>query len=273
MHITLARSLAILGVFTYSSTALVLQQPSAGLQNDLGYDAAEPTISPAAVDSQTSLPRSLSPTPSDKSSSAIILDQPVAADTAPDAKLHARNLGPFGQQGFNIATYLNNNPTQTESAVTSQILAPVPSITADSSWKDKFLTPTTTVTVSASTIYYTETTVTITPRSINTLVANSAMLQVTQSPPQTFQTITTGRSSALASSIPRQEKEKRGWEEDKKACEALVQSEVLHCLETKGLLVPWTTITEVVGGKTMLLVEVSVGAGRGKREARVTGRV
>ncbi|KAF7952266.1 uncharacterized protein EAE97_001763 [Botrytis byssoidea] len=227
MHITLARSLAILGVFTYSSTALVLQQTSAGFQNDL----------------------------------------------EPEANLHARNLGPFGQQGFNIATYLNSNPTHTESAVTSQIIAPVPSITADSSWKDKFLTPTTTITIPASTIYYTETTVTITPRGINTLAANSAMLQVTQAPPQTFHTITTSRSSALASSISRHEKEKRGWEEDKKACEALVQSEVLNCLESKGLLVPWTTVTEVLGGKTMLLVEVSVGAGRGRREARITGRV
>ncbi|KAF7898432.1 hypothetical protein EAF00_004878 [Botryotinia globosa] len=227
MHITLAHSLAILGIFTYSSTALVLQQASAGFQNDL----------------------------------------------EPEANLHARNLGPFGQEGFNIATHLSSNPTHTESAVTSQILAPVPSLTADAKWKEEFLTPTTTVTVHASTIYYTETTVTITPRSINTLATHSAMLQPTQAPPQTFHTITTGKSSALASSIPRQEKEKRGWEEDKKACEALVQSEVLNCLESKGLLVPWTTVTEVVGGKTMFLVEVSVGAGRGRREARLTGTV
>lgn len=130
MHITLAHSLATLSIFTFSSTALVLQQPSASLQNDLGYDVAEPTISPpTAIDFKTFLPSSLSAASSDKPSSEIILDQPMAANTAPGAKLHARNLGPFGQEGFNIATYLNSNPTNTEVAVTSQVLA-APSITA-----------------------------------------------------------------------------------------------------------------------------------------------
>ncbi|TGO39752.1 hypothetical protein BHYA_0048g00170 [Botrytis hyacinthi] len=205
IYINLAHPLAILSIFIYSSTALVLQQTSAGLQNDLGYDVAEPTDFPtAAVDSKSFFPTSLSPAPSAKSSPATILDQPMAADTTPEAKLHARNLGPFGQEGFNIATHLNSNPTNTEVAVTSQILAPVPSITADASWKEEFLTPTTTVIIPASTIYYIETTVTITPRSINTIASNSAMLQSNQAPPQTFHTIT--RSSVLASSIPRQEK-------------------------------------------------------------------
>ncbi|KAF7933610.1 uncharacterized protein EAE98_003319 [Botrytis deweyae] len=273
MHITLAHSLAILSILTYSSTALVLQQTSAGLQNDSEYDgAAEQTISPpTAIDSNPLFPRSLSTIPSDKSSPTIILDELIDADIAPEAKLPARNLGPLGQEGFNIATYLTN-PINTQAAVTSQILAPAPSITADPSWSEIFLTPTTTVIIPASTIYYTVATVTVAARSINTFASDSAISQVNSALPQTFHTITT-RSSTLASSILRQENGKRGFEEDKKACEALEQSEVLNCLETEGLLVPYTTVTEVLGGKTMVLVEVSVGAGRARREAVVTGRV
>ncbi|KAF7889634.1 uncharacterized protein EAF02_002049 [Botrytis sinoallii] len=273
MHITLAHSLAILSILTYSCTALVLQQTTVGLQNDSEYDgAAEQTISPpTAVDSNPFFPRSLSTIPSDKSSPTIILDEPMDAGTASGAKLPARNLGPLGQEGFNIATYLTN-PTNTQAAVTSQILAPAPSITADPSWSEIFLTPTTTVIIPASTIYYTVATVTVTARSINTFATDSVISQVYSALPQTFQTITT-RSSTLTSSILRHGNGKRGFEEDKKACEALEQSEVLNCLVTKGLLVPYTTVTEVLGGKTMVLVEVSVGAGRGRREAVVTGRV
>ncbi|KAF5872971.1 uncharacterized protein Bfra_008248ib [Botrytis fragariae] len=205
MHITLSRSLAILGVFAYSSTALILQQTPTGLQNDLGYNVAERTISPTVIDFKTFLPTSVSVTPSNKSSPAIALEQSENADTGPEEKLHARNLGPLGQEGFNIATYLNTNPTNTEVAVTSQILAPVPSITADPSWSEEFLTPTTTVIVPASTIYYTEatvtitqTTITVTARSVNTLATHPAILQLNRAPPQTLQTIT--RSSTLDSS-------------------------------------------------------------------------
>ncbi|TGO46571.1 hypothetical protein BCON_0317g00070 [Botryotinia convoluta] len=277
MHITLARSLTILGIFTYSFTALILQQTSAGLQNDLGYNVAEPTVSPTVIDSKTLLTSSVFATSSDISLPAISIDERINTGTEPGKKLHERNLGPLGQEGFNIATYLHTNPSNIEVAVTSQILAPVPSITADPSWSEELLTPTTTVIVPASTVYYTEatvtvtqTTITVTARGINALETNTAMLRLNQAPPHTFQTIT--RSSALASSILRQGKERRGFEEDKEACEALISSEVVNCLETKGLLVPWTTVTEVVGGATMVLVEVSMGAYRGRREAWVTGR-
>ncbi|TGO28540.1 hypothetical protein BPAE_0026g00300 [Botrytis paeoniae] len=223
MHITPARSLAILSIFTYSSTALVLQQTSAGLQNYLEYNFAEPTVSPATViASKTFFPTSVSTITSDKSSPAIALDQGANAGTEPGEKLHARNLGPLGQEGFNIATYLHTNPSNIEVAVTSQILAPVPSITADPSWSEEFLTPTTTVIVPASTIYYTEatvtitqTTITVTARGINALETNPVNLQLNQTLPQTFQKII--RSSTLASSILRQGKERRGFEEDKEA--------------------------------------------------------
>ncbi|KAF7908450.1 uncharacterized protein EAF01_004205 [Botrytis porri] len=134
MHSILARSLALLSVSTYFSTVSILPQTSPDLQNALGYNIAEATFSPSTViDSKTSLATSVSTIPSDKSSSTIPLNQRRNTDTEHKKKLPPRNLGPFGQEGFNLATYLDTDLSNTVVAVTSQILAPVPSITSDPS--------------------------------------------------------------------------------------------------------------------------------------------
>ncbi|KAF7954420.1 hypothetical protein EAE96_005542 [Botrytis aclada] len=255
MHITVSRSLTLLGIFTYFSTALASQQTSDSPQQDLQYNvAAEPT--PSSTPSDTSLP-------------TVSINQRASTDTEPSEKLPARNLG-SGQEGFNINTYLSALATRPGEVAIFENPSPLASIFADPNRRREFLTPTTTIIVPASTVYYTVATVTVNARSIDAVETHTAVLPVSEAPPRTFQTIT--RASALASSVPGQGNGKRGFEDEKKACEALVSSEVLNCLETKGLLVPYATVTEVVGGATMVLVEVSVGAYRGRREARVTGR-
>ncbi|KAM0171495.1 hypothetical protein ACHAPF_008097 [Botrytis cinerea] len=282
MHITAARSLTILGVFAYSSTASAWPQTSISPQNALEYNlAAEPTLSPI---------------PSDTSLSMIAISQHIDTDTEPEDAHHARNLGPFGQEGFNIATYRTGAPTDAEVVATSPIPTPVPSITAvsksphtnfpfvvkeilrffdrfkDLSWSREFLTPTTTIIVPASTIYYTVATVTITARDVDALETGSGSVLVPLSEaPRTFQTIT--RSSASTTSAVGMGNQGRGFEEKKERCEKLGEEEVLGCLEREGLLVPWTTVTQVRGGKTMVEVGVSLGVGRRRGEARVTGGI
>lgn len=116
MHITAARSLTLLGVLAYSSTASAWPQTSISPRNALEYNlAAEPTLSP--IPSDTSLP-------------TIAIDQHSNTDTEPEDAHRARNLGPFGQEGFNIATYRTGAPTDAEVVATSPIPTPVPSITA-----------------------------------------------------------------------------------------------------------------------------------------------
>ncbi|KAK6599686.1 hypothetical protein H4I95_08561 [Botrytis cinerea] len=258
MHITAARSLTLLGVFAYSSTASAWPQTSISPQSALEYNlAAEPTLSPI---------------PSDTSLSMIAISQHINTDTEPEDAHHARNLGPFGQEGFNIATYRTGAPTDAEVVATSPIPTPVPSITADLSWSREFLTPTTTIIVPASTIYYTVATVTITARDVDALETGSDSVLVPLSEaPRTFQTIT--RSSASTTSAVGMGNQGRGFEEKKERCEKLGEEEVLGCLEREGLLVPWTTVTQVRGGKTMVEVGVSLGVGRRRGEARVTGGI
>ncbi|KAK6607748.1 hypothetical protein H4I96_03983 [Botrytis cinerea] len=243
MHITAARSLTLLGVFAYSSTASAWPQTSISPQSALEYNlAAEPTLSPI---------------PSDTSLSMIAISQHINTDTEPEDAHHARNLGPFGQEGFNIATYRTGAPTDAE---------------VDLSWSREFLTPTTTIIVPASTIYYTVATVTITARDVDALETGSDSVLVPLSEaPRTFQTIT--RSSASTTSAVGMGNQGRGFEEKKERCEKLGEEEVLGCLEREGLLVPWTTVTQVRGGKTMVEVGVSLGVGRRRGEARVTGGI
>ncbi|CCD44648.1 hypothetical protein BofuT4_P055490.1 [Botrytis cinerea T4] len=124
MHITAARSLTLLGVFAYSSTASAWPQTSISPQNALECNlAAEPTLSPI---------------PSDTSLSMIAISQHINTDTEPEDAHHARNLGPFGQEGFNIATYRTGAPTDAEVVATSPIPTPVPSITARIPYSDYY---------------------------------------------------------------------------------------------------------------------------------------
>ncbi|KAJ8067122.1 hypothetical protein OCU04_004497 [Sclerotinia nivalis] len=241
MHIILTHSLILLGIFTYSSAALVRQQTSRlplteGFQNNLGFSVdKEQAVSPTAVTDfkpfvQTpvfAVPSSIAspdlegPAPTAQPLSAVAIDRRDDAGTDFAEQLNPRNLREGGPTSFAVLAGLTPFETPT----------PLPSITANPTFSEEFMTPTTTIIEESST----------------------TTIPLSRAPPQTFQTITA--SSALASITPANQR--RGFYEDKAYCEALAPSEVPDCLFEKGLLVPYTTVTTVLDGATRALVEVS----------------
>ncbi|KAI9641946.1 hypothetical protein NHQ30_009815 [Ciborinia camelliae] len=139
------------------------------------------------------------------SSAALVLQQ------SSEEHLVARDLG-SQEQGWNEATVKRPVAVSTLSFVEPkpfQTHHSKPPITDGEAniFTDLFLNPTTII-VPASTIYYTETTVTITPRDVGGLETSTATVgPLSRALPQTFQTVTA--SPAPASSITH-ENERRG---------------------------------------------------------------
>ncbi|KAF7870417.1 hypothetical protein EAF04_004162 [Stromatinia cepivora] len=261
----MTRSLIVLGVFIYSSAALVWRQTSRlplteGFQNNLGFSVdVEPAVSPTAVrdfepfvqtpvfvvSSRLASPELEGPAPTSQPLSAVATDRCDDAGTDFAEQPNPRNLR---EGGFNMATWSPTAFAIVADLTPFETPTPLPSITANPTFSEEFMTPTTTftTTIMYSTIYYTV-------RDVARGESTTTTVPLSRAPPQTFQTITA--SPALASIT--QAKQRRGFYEDKAYCEALAPAEVLDCLFEKGLLVPYTTVTTVLDGATRALVEVS----------------
>ncbi|QSZ36584.1 hypothetical protein DSL72_006464 [Monilinia vaccinii-corymbosi] len=204
MHITLSNFLIVLGVFLYSSAALVWRPTSrlpitVGFQNDLGFDVdAEPTISPTTItDFAPFRPTSVFTLPASVTSNAQSRES--------HSGCNSRRYIPYG--GFNAATVTAGSGGE---IITDAVWKPfhrlssLPVITQHKTYTDIFtnLVPTTTRTV------------TVTPRDVGEL--ESGVMTAPGShgweTPLTFQTIT-GAPSPASSIVPR-ERERRGYREE-----------------------------------------------------------
>ncbi|CAD6444470.1 afeba8d1-975c-4fcb-a194-1f752cfe998c [Sclerotinia trifoliorum] len=201
MHITLTPSLLLLSIFTYSSAALIRQQ---GFQNSLEFsvDKEPPISATAAADFKTfvqspvfALPSHLaSPDSEDTTltsqpSSTIAIDRRDDAVTNFAEQVNPRNLR---EGGFNMATWSPTAFAVLAGLTPFETPTPLPSITANPTFSEEFMTPTTTftTTIMYSTIYYTV-------RDVARGESSTTTVPLSRAPPQTLQTITA--SPALAS--------------------------------------------------------------------------
>ncbi|APA11800.1 predicted protein [Sclerotinia sclerotiorum 1980 UF-70] len=215
MHITLTHSLFLLGIFVYSSAALVLQQtsrlsPTEGFQNSLGFSVDKGTaVSPTAVADfkqfvQTSLfavpsslasPDSEGPSPTSQPPSTVAIYRHDDAETDfveyEHEQVNPRNLR---EGGFNIATWSPTAFALLPDLTPVETPTLLPLITANPTFSEEFMTPTTTftTTVMYSTIYYTV-------RDVARGKSSTTIVPLSRAPPQTFMTITA--SPVLASGI------------------------------------------------------------------------
>ncbi|ESZ96618.1 hypothetical protein SBOR_2985 [Sclerotinia borealis F-4128] len=230
MHITLAHSLVILSIFTCSSAAL-LATPN--LQN---------------------------PPPPSRPLPAIAIDRRENPNTNLEEHLDARKFAPGIHEGWNVASMKPSSffTITTKEIVPFQTLTSLPPITEHTSFPDLFLTPTTTIVIPASTIYFTKTAVTITPRDVIQLKSTSAITPLSRALPRTFQTMTITGSPVLASSTITIAPliKRRDYNKDKAFCEAL-PSQVLECLESRRVLIPVRTSSIVKDGMTYSLIQTS----------------